>query len=73
MKIFSWQVLLGFALVILSTLLYLIHYAIFGDAHHILIYLVGDIAFVPIEVLMVTLIIHHLLSEREKRLRLEKL
>ncbi len=73
MKIFSWQVLLGFALVILSALLYLIHYAIFGDAHHIFIYLVGDVAFVPIEVLMVTLIIHHLLSEREKRLRLEKL
>ena len=29
--------------------------------------MVGDIAFVPIEVLLVTLIIHQLLSEREKR------
>jgi len=35
--------------------------------------MVGDIAFVPIEVLLVTLIIHQLLSEREKRTRLEKL
>jgi len=35
--------------------------------------MVGDIAFVPIEVLLVTLIIHRLLGEREKRARLEKL
>jgi hypothetical protein len=35
--------------------------------------MVGDIAFVPIEVLMVTLIIHRLLSEREKRAMIKKL
>jgi len=35
--------------------------------------MLGDVAFVPIEVLLVTLIIHRLLSEREKRTRLEKL
>jgi hypothetical protein len=52
---------------------YLIHYVIFRDPHHIFIYLVGDIAFVFIEVLLVTLIIHRLLGEREKRARLEKL
>jgi hypothetical protein len=34
--------------------------------------MVGDIAFVPIEVLLVTLIIHRLLHEREKHARLEK-
>ena len=33
----------------------------------------GDIAFIFIEVLLVTLIIHRLLGEREKRARLEKL
>jgi hypothetical protein len=33
----------------------------------------GDLAFVFIEVLLVTLIIHRLLGEREKRTRLEKL
>jgi hypothetical protein len=54
-------------------LLYLIHYTIFGDAHHIYIYMVGDIAFVPIEVLLVTVIVHQLLSNREKRARLEKM
>ncbi len=69
----SWPVLLGFAFVILSAILYSIHYAIFRDTHHIFIYMLGDIAFVPIEVLMVTLIIHRLLNEREKRSRLQKL
>jgi len=73
MKRFGWQVFLGLFLVVLSIIFYLIHYAIFRDAHHIFLYLIGDIAFVFIEVLMVTLIIHRLLSEREKRSRLEKL
>ena len=73
MKRLTWPILLGLALVVLSILLYLFHYAVFRDAHHIFIYMVGDIAFVPIEVLLVTLIIHRLLSEREKRARLEKL
>jgi hypothetical protein len=73
MKRLSWPVLLGLALVVLSIVLYLFHYAVFRDWHHIFIYMVGDIAFVPIEVLLVTLIIHRLLNEREKRARLEKL
>ena len=73
MKRLNWQVVLGLSLVALSAFFYLIHYIIFRDAHHIFIYMVGDIAFVPIEVLMVTLIIHRLLTEREKRSMLKKL
>jgi hypothetical protein len=73
MKRFNWQMLLGLSLIALSAIFYLVHYAIFKDAHHIFIYMVGDIAFVPIEVLLVTLIIHQLLSVREKRSKLKKL
>ena len=73
MRRFKWQIILGLALVILSAFVYFIHYVIFRDTHHIFIYLIGDVAFVFIEVLLVTLIIHQLLSEREKRARLEKL
>jgi hypothetical protein len=65
--------MLGLSLIALSAFVYLIHFFIFRDAHHIFIYMVGDIAFVFFEVLLVTLIIHRLLSEREKRSRLEKL
>lgn len=73
MKRYNWQVLLGLSLIFLSAILYFAHYAIFRDAHHIFIYLLGDVAFVPIEVLLVTLIIHKVLSAREKRSRLKKL
>jgi hypothetical protein len=73
MKSTNWFIYLAVALVVLSTALYLVHFAIFRDVHHIFIYLIGDIAFVPIEVLLVTLIIHRLLSYREKRALLNKL
>jgi len=67
------RILLGILLTLLSVFCYAAHYAIFRDAHHIFIYLVGDIAFVFIEVLLVTLIIHQLLSDREKRAVMQKL
>jgi hypothetical protein len=74
MKLFQkWQVLLALALIVLSIIIYLTHYGIFHDPHHIFIYMVGDLAFVPIEVLLVTLIVHRLLGERERRSRLQKL
>ncbi|MCK4648678.1 hypothetical protein KAT51_04050 [bacterium] len=73
MKRFKWPIVLGSFLIALSIVLYLAHYTIFRDTHHIFIYMLGDIAFLPIEVLLVVLIIHRLLSEREKRTRLEKM
>jgi hypothetical protein len=66
-------VLLAAVLVVLSAGLYLLHYAIFHDAHHIFIYLVGDIAFLPIEVLLVTMIIDGLLKRREKETVMNKM
>ncbi len=68
-----WQISLGAGLLGLSALLYYEHYQIFHDAHHIFIYLLGDIAFVFIEVLLVTLVLHQLLHRREKRAVLHKL
>jgi hypothetical protein len=55
-KRISWQVTLGLVLIILSAVVYFAHYLVFHDVHHIFIYLVGDIAFVFIEVLLVTLV-----------------
>jgi hypothetical protein len=73
MKRLSWEIRLGFLLVLLSIVLYLIHYAIFHDAYHIYFYLLADIAFLPVEVLLVTLVLHRLLSNMERKARLEKL
>ena len=73
MKRLNWQVLLGMSLLLLSALFYFFHYLIFRDVHHIFLYLIGDVAFVFVEVLLVTLIIHRVLEEREKKARLERL
>lgn len=72
-RFFNWQVLLGLALIALSAFVYLIHFFIFRDPHHIFIYLLGDIAFVFLEVLLVTLILHKLLSYREKKTMQKKI
>ena len=72
-RVFNWQIFLGLSLIALSALVYLIHYFIFRDAHHIFIYLIGDIAFVFFEVLLVTLVLHQLLHYREKKAMLNKL
>jgi hypothetical protein len=68
-----WFLILSFSLVTASTVVYIVHFLIFHDVHHIFIYMIGDIAFVPLEVLLVTIIIHKLLERKEKRSRLEKI
>jgi hypothetical protein len=65
--------LIGLVLLIASGILYLVHFAVFGDAHFVYLYLLIDLAFLPIEVLLVTLVVGTLLAERDRRFRLEKL
>jgi len=72
-KIINWQVLLGLILILLSAAVYYTHYLIFQDKYHIFIYLLGDIGFVFVEVLLVTLVLHQLLHYREKKSMLNKL
>ena len=73
MKRYGWLIVLGTSLVFLSAGLYFIHYLIFRDAHHIYLYLVGDLAFLPIEVLLVTVIVDSMLGMREKHATMEKM
>lgn len=73
MKDLKWQIYLGIVLISMSVALYLLHFVIFKDSHHIFIYMLGDIAFVPIEVFLVTVIIHKLMGDREKRSIMNKL
>ena len=56
-----------------SALIYLIHYAIFRDTHHIFIYMIGDFAFLPLEVFLVVIVIERLLNRREKMTIREKM
>lgn len=73
MKLSNWTTRLSLALVVLSFSIYMIHYFLFRDANHILKYFIGDLAFLPIEVLLVTIILHRLLNERGKQVLLKKL
>ncbi len=56
-----------------SALFYFIHYLIFRDPHHIFIYLLGDFAFLPLEVFLVVIVIERILTRREKQAILYKL
>lgn len=73
MRFINWKVKLGVLLIALSAGLYGAHYLVFRDAHHIFLYLLGDIAFIPVEVLLVTLIIHRIMSMHEKRAMMNKM
>ncbi len=68
-----WLIGLGIALLTLSLLLLGIHYAIFKDMYWIEEYVVFELAFLPIEVIVVTLILDRLLAWRERKERLEKM
>ena len=73
MKRPNWLVLLGLTLVVSSALAYFVHYLLFRDTRHIFLYLIGDLAFLPVQVLFVTLIVDRLLNKREKTALLKKL
>jgi len=54
-------------LILLSFALYLVHFLIFHDMHHITLFALEDLAFVPIEVISITLIFHRILAMNEKK------
>ncbi|MFA5399267.1 MAG: hypothetical protein WC169_03530 [Dehalococcoidia bacterium] len=60
-------------LVVVSVGTYLGHYLIFHDEHHIFIFLMGDLAFLPLEVLLVGIVVERILSRRETEEKIRKL
>ena len=73
MKHLKWQILFGISLVTLSVIVYLVQIVIFKTPRDTFFYIFQDLAFVPISVLMVTLIIDQVLRIREKRALLKKM
>jgi hypothetical protein len=73
MKHIKWQTILGISLVALSVCIYFIQIEIFKNPKETFFLLFQDLAFVPISVLVVTLIIDQLLRIREKRALLKKM
>jgi hypothetical protein len=68
-----WKLLLAAGLALVSALLYLGFYQVHPDLLVIEDWFLGSLAFVPFQVLLVTLIVDGLLGKREQQARLKKL
>ena len=69
----TWEVRLGIVLVVSSIAIYSVKYLLLGDPENTYQYIFNALGFLPINVLLVTIILNQLLSVRAKRERLEKL
>jgi len=69
----SWEARLGIFLIMLSFIIYGIKYMIIGDAENIFNYLFNSLGYLPLNVLLVTLILNRLLANRSKQNKLEKM
>jgi hypothetical protein len=72
-KRLPWEFRFGLALIAVSAFLYVIHFVAFRDAHHIFLWSLTNLAFLPVSVLLVTLVVNRLLINRERQTRLDKL
>lgn len=68
-----WEIAFGIGLIVLAALLHFLHYLTFGDVSPLLSFLGKKIAFVPLEVLFISMILHRLLSVHERSMRRRKL
>ncbi|HMK54708.1 MAG TPA: hypothetical protein VK444_08000 [Methanobacteriaceae archaeon] len=73
LKNIGWRFKLGILLVILSIILYIIHFFVFRQPNTEFFYIGIDLAFLPLEVLVVVLVIETAIGAREKSIMLEKL
>ncbi len=73
MKLFSWKFWLVLCLLWASAMFYAIHYLIFRDVNYMLRLFFAQLGFLPINVLLVTVIINQLLSAHARRAKLAKL
>ena len=73
MKLSKWQLATGGTLIGVSLIMYVIHYIIFADVHHIVLWSFTSLAFLPISVFFVSMIIGGLLTQRDRRAKLEKM
>ncbi len=69
----AWQFWFGMSLVLMSVLVYGLQIIIFNNIHDTMFYFMQDLAFIPITVLLVTLLINRMMEIREKRVLLRKM
>jgi hypothetical protein len=72
MRDYAWRIIFALSLIALSSFLYLLDYIKFGDYNHILDFLLQNMAFLLIQVLLVTLVLGWLIGYMDKQKRLKK-
>ena len=73
MKWLSWEFKLGITLILLSIAVYAIKFLVLGDSENSYFYVFNALGFLPLSVLLVTLILNQLLIMRSKKEKMEKL
>ncbi|HRZ86217.1 MAG TPA: hypothetical protein P5287_00230 [bacterium] len=73
MKRFRWQIVIAVLLVFLSFIVYLMQIEFFHRPGETVFYLFQDLAFVPLQILIVTLLVDKVMSIREKSSMMKKL
>jgi hypothetical protein len=73
MKYNTWYILFGVFLVALSAVFYMLQIHIFHEERNTFFYMLQDLSFVPVNVLLVTLVLDRLLKWREKQSLLNKM
>jgi hypothetical protein len=73
MKPSKWYLWLTLLLVLVSAGFYALQLAVFHDPRDTFFYMLQDLAFVPIQVLLVTLILNDLMARRERKQLLQKM
>lgn len=59
-------IILGITLILISVALHVLHYFLFRDTHHLFIFLVTDLAFIPLDVFFVSLILERVIRQQER-------
>ena len=73
MKFLHWKIQLALALVGASAGLYGLNYLIFRDVNYMARLFLAQLGFLPISVLLVTIILNQLMAQRAKTAKLAKL
>ncbi|MBN2898546.1 MAG: hypothetical protein JXO44_07210 [Clostridia bacterium] len=64
---------LGAGLIGLSIALHYVHFLVFRDVHHLMIFLLADVAFIPLEVFFVSLILERIIEKQEAEKTIKKM
>lgn len=73
MKKFKHYFIISMILIVLSAIMFLIHYLVFGQAVNTAYYSLMNLCFIPINSLVVTIILESLIEYKAKQERIEKL